>query len=240
MSAASDDRPVAVIAGVGPGLGAAVAAAFTGAGIAVAGLSRTSGFGASLAADLAGAPAPYRHFVADVTDAAHVDETLGRVDRELGRPAVLVYDAMGWARQPFAELSPGQFEAVWRVTCFGAMITARAALPFLLRGGGTMIFSGATASVKGGPRFAALASAKFALRGLAQSLARELGPRRVHVVHATIDGLIACPQTDVRFGAARDARIPADAVAAAYLDLVRQPPSAWTHELDLRPFDETW
>ena len=107
--------------------------------------------------------------------------------------------------KPFAELTPEDFEQSWRSTCFGAMVTAQAALPGMLsRGGGTMIFTGATASIKASARFAAFASAKFALRGLAQSLAREFGPQGVHVVHAIIDGIIWGPQSQQRFNVKRE------------------------------------
>ena len=125
------------------------------------------------------------------------------------------------------------------MTCFGAMIVAQAMLPYLLKApGGTIVFTGATAAVKGGPRFTSLASAKFALRGLAQSLARELAPRGVHVVHVVIDGLVWSPQTRERFYTEREKCLEPDAIARTYLDLVSQHPSAWTHEIDLRPLTE--
>ena len=108
------------------------------------------------------------------------------------------------------------------------------------RGRGTIILSGATASIKGGARFSAFASAKFALRGFAQALARELGPQGVHVAHVVLDGLIEEPQTIGRFGAASATRMDPDAIAAAYLALTRQHPSGWSHEIDLRPFSETF
>jgi NAD(P)-dependent dehydrogenase (short-subunit alcohol dehydrogenase family) len=104
------------------------------------------------------------------------------------------------------------------------------------RHAGTIILSGATAARRGGANFAAFASAKFALRGLAQSMSREFGPHGVHVAHVVIDGLIDAPQSDRRFGQAQSARMDPDAVARAYLALATQHPSAWTHELDLRPF----
>ena len=106
----------------------------------------------------------------------------------------------------------------------------------LARQAGTIILSGATAARRGGAKFAAFASAKFALRGLAQSLSREFGPRGIHVAHVVIDGLIDEPQSDRRFGPAELARMDPDAVARTYLGLATQHPSVWTHELDLRPF----
>jgi NAD(P)-dependent dehydrogenase (short-subunit alcohol dehydrogenase family) len=103
---------------------------------------------------------------------------------------------------------------------------------------GAVILTGATAGLRGTANFSAFASAKFALRGLAQSLAREYGPQGVHVAHVVLDGLIDEPQTDRRFGASSAGRMNASAIAQAYLDLSAQHPSAWTHEMDLRPFSE--
>ena len=119
------------------------------------------------------------------------------------------------------------------------MNVARVVLPGMVaRGNGHIIMTGATAIIRGAANFAAFAAAKFALRGFAQSLAREYGPKGVHVAHAIIDGLIDEPQTTRRFGAGQSQRMSADAVARTYLDLTRQDQSAWTHELDLRPFSE--
>ncbi len=141
--------------------------------------------------------------------------------------------------KPFMKLTPAEFEKSWLSTCFGAMVAAQAALPGMLaQGGGTIIFTGATASVKGNPSFAAFASAKFALRGLAQSLAREFAPQGVHVVNTLIDGVIWGPQTQQRFTIARENCLEPEAIAKTYLQLIGQPPCAWTHELDLRPSSE--
>jgi NAD(P)-dependent dehydrogenase (short-subunit alcohol dehydrogenase family) len=119
------------------------------------------------------------------------------------------------------------------------MLSAQAVLPHMAaRRSGTVIFSGATASLRGGPNFAAFASAKFALRGLAQALAREFGPKGVHVAHVVIDGLIDTPKTDQRFGPANAGRMNSKAIAQAYLQLTAQAPLAWTQEMDLRPFTE--
>jgi len=106
------------------------------------------------------------------------------------------------------------------------------------RGKGTIIFTGATAGIRGGAKFSAFASAKFALRGLAQALAREFGPVGVHVAHLVLDGLIDEVQTERRFGTSSSARMSPQAIAQACLDLSAQHPSAWTHEMDLRPFSE--
>jgi NAD(P)-dependent dehydrogenase (short-subunit alcohol dehydrogenase family) len=119
------------------------------------------------------------------------------------------------------------------------MVVARAVLPAMAtRGGGVLIFTGATAALRGGAKFTAFASAKFALRGLAQALAREYGATGVHVAHVVLDGLVEGPQTDRRFGPATGARFKPDDVAQIYLQLASQPPSAWTQEIDLRPSAE--
>jgi NAD(P)-dependent dehydrogenase (short-subunit alcohol dehydrogenase family) len=125
------------------------------------------------------------------------------------------------------------------VACLGAMISAQSILPHMIaRGKGAIILTGATAGIRGAAQFSAFASAKFALRGLAQSLARECGPKGVHVAHVVLDGLIDEAQTDQRFGPPQSARMDPDAVASIYLELASQHPSAWTHEMDLRPFSE--
>jgi NAD(P)-dependent dehydrogenase (short-subunit alcohol dehydrogenase family) len=153
---------------------------------------------------------------------------------------VLVYNAAALVVKPFAETTPAEFEHAWRVASLGAFVTSQIVLPHMVaRGAGTLIFSGATASLRGGAKFAAFASAKFALRGLAQALSREFGPQGVHVAHVVLDGLIDAVQTDLRFGPGAK-RMDPDAIARDYLYLASQHPSAWTHELDLRPSAERY
>lgn len=223
-------RRVAVVAGMGPGLGAAVAASFHGAGYRVAGLSRRK---LSAGQD---EPAAYRHYACDLTRPAEVDAALKVVRSDLGEPDALVYNPMQLLIRPFLELSVEEMESAWRTTCLGAMVAARAVLPAMVaKRRGTLIFSGATASQRGSARFAALAVGKFGLRGLAQSLAREFGPEGIHVVHTVLDGLIWAPQTRARFDPPEADCMAPQAIASTYLQLVQQHPSAWTHEIDLRP-----
>ena len=152
---------------------------------------------------------------------------------------VLIHNPQLLTIKPFEQTTIEVFEQTWRVTCLGAVIAAQAVIPHMAaRQQGMIILSGATAGLRGGANFSAFASAKFALRGLAQSLAREYGPKGVHVAHVVLDGLIDEPQTDQRFGAQTSGRMDPRAIAQAYLDLSTQPPSAWTHEMDLRPFSE--
>ena len=142
--------------------------------------------------------------------------------------------------KPFEQTTASEFEQAWRVACLGAMVAAQAVIPHMAaRRQGTIILTGATAGLRGGANFSAFASAKFALRGLAQSLAREYGPKGVHVAHVVLDGLIDEPQTDQRFGSrVHPGGWIRSAIAQAYLDLSTQHPSAWTQEMDLRPFSE--
>lgn len=234
--AVAEPRPIALIAGIAEGLGASLARTFASAGYDVCGLARSERIAAKVGAAVADAGGTYTHVCCDVTAPSAVAAALHPLASGI---AVAVYNAHALLIEPFADTSPSAFERVWRVTCFGAVAVARAVLPAMAaQGRGTMIFSGATAERRGAAKFAAFASAKFALRGLAQSLAREYGPKGVHIAHVVIDGLIEAPQTTVRFGAASATRMEPDAVAGSYLELARQHVSAWTHELDLRPLGE--
>lgn len=231
-------RPVALIAGIGDGLGTSLAAAFAVAGYDVAGLSRSGRTTDAAAAAVAAAGGSYTPLIADLgveTAVGHAIASLG------GWVEVMVHTAHRLTIKPFLDTAPSDFEATWRTGVLGAALVARAVLPAMIaRGRGAIVLAGATAGIRAGARFAAFASAKFALRGLAQSLAREFGPAGIHVAHLLLDGLIDEPQTEARFGPGKAVRMDPDAIAAACLALVRQPASAWTHELDLRPSSESF
>ena len=229
-------RPVLLLTGAAEGLGASIAGAFAAAGHDVVGLARSSRSAAALARRVGEGRGSYIHLACDITRPAAL---AGALQPHADRVSVLVHNAHALLMKPFDETTLAEFEHVWRVACFGAFAAIQAVLPAMIaRGRGTIILTGATAGIRGGARFAAFASAKFALRGMAQSLARELGPRGVHVAHVVLDGLLDEAQTEGRFGPAQSARMDPDAVARAYLGLATQHPSAWTHELDLRPFSE--
>ena len=229
----SQQKKSAIIAGMAPGFGAAIAKTLIADGYNVYGLSRKS----SLEGEDLGAS--YTHLPYDLSDQARVEKAIELIDGQDGPATVLIYTAMQLIPKPFLELTPEEFQASWVSTCFGAMITARAVLPGMVSAGsGTVIFTGATAALKGNPRFAAFASAKFALRGLAQSLAREFGPQGIHVVHSVLDGIIWGPQAQERFNIKEEDCLDADAIATAYLQLINQSPKAWTHEFDMRPATE--
>jgi NAD(P)-dependent dehydrogenase (short-subunit alcohol dehydrogenase family) len=231
-------RPKLLVTGIAEGLGADIAGLFARAGYDVIGLSRTQRASDSIGQLVEQGGGRYSHLACDITRPTDVANVLRPVAEGID---VLIHNAQHLLIKPFAEISADEFEQVWRVACLGAMASAQAVLPHMARRKrGTVIFSGATAGLRGGAEFSAFASAKFALRGLAQALAREFGPKGVHVAHIVIDGLIEAPQTDRRFGPASAGRMDAEAVAQAYLDLAAQHSSAWTQEMDLRPFAETF
>lgn len=230
-------RDVIAVAGVGPGLGSAVARAFAQAGFAIALLARSTNATESLAEGLRDAGGEALALSMDVTDPESVERAFIDIGERLGPPNVLVYNAGSFATGPVADTTPAQFERNWRINCMGGFLCAKAALgPMLDAHAGTIIFTGATASLRGGKDFVNLAVGKFGLRALAQSLARECGPEGVHAAHVIIDGQINTPAVRRRApGRAADTLIKPDAIAAAYLALHRQDPSAWTQEMDLRP-----
>ncbi|MBA4173401.1 MAG: hypothetical protein C0511_12340 [Hyphomicrobium sp.] len=228
-------RPTVLIAGLGAGLGISLARTFALAGYDVVGLSRSARLAPVASSIVQGAGGSFVHYATDLADA---DATDGIV-KSILPVEVVVHTAHTLLIKPIEATTPQEFEAVWRAGCLSAMTVARAVVPSMVeRGRGCIIFTGATASVKGGALFPAFASAKFALRGLAQSLARDLAPKGVHVAHVILDGLIDEPQSTERFGEARSQRMAPDAVSNAYLELARQQSSAWSHEIDLRPYTE--
>lgn len=223
--------PLVVVFGYGPGLGESIARRFASAGYRIAGASRHEP-----RAPAAGESAvPLHWFSCDVSEAASIEACMQAIDIRLGAPSVVVYNPMRLQITPFLQLEEAEFEAAWRVSGLGAMRVAKSAIPRMLPAGGTLILTGATASVRGSAGFAALASAKFALRGLGQCLAREFGPQGLHVAHVIIDGLVWSPQTTSRFDPAKEACLLPEDIAEVYLQLARQAPSCWTQELDLRP-----
>jgi NAD(P)-dependent dehydrogenase (short-subunit alcohol dehydrogenase family) len=166
-------------------------------------------------------------------------DTAAAIKPHADRIDVLIHNPHLLTIKPFEQTTIDDFEQAWRVACLGAVISAQAVVPpMAARKQGTIIFTGATAGLRGAANFSAFASAKFALRGLAQSLAREYSPKGVHVAHVVLDGLIDAPQTDRLFGSQATGRMDPRAIAQSYLDLSMQPQSAWTHEMDLRPFSE--
>lgn len=237
----SEDNPLAIVAGVGPGLGGALCRQLSAAGYNVAGLARTRGYTDELAIELEADDATVRMLACDLTDEHAVRKTLDTVIADLGPPSVLIYNAGAIAMRPFAETSAADFDRLWAINCRGAFLCARHLVPSMqARGQGTIIFTGASASTKAAAGFAAFGAGKFALRGMAQAMARELGPQGIHVAHVIIDGMIWTPKNRERPGVTQDNTLHPDAIAQTYMALIDQDRSAWTQEIDLRPDVETF
>jgi len=223
----------ALIVGAGSGLSASLARAFAKAGMKVALAARSTGKLQPLASEI-GATA----FACDATKADDVAKLFRAVTEQIGEPEVVVYNASYRQRGPFVELDPAEVEKSLTVSAYGGFLVAQeAARRMLPRGRGALLFTGASASIKGYAQSAPFAMGKFALRGLAQSLARELGPQGIHVAHFVIDGGIRSerrPDPPDR----PDSLLDPDAIAATYLYVLQQPRSAWTWEVELRPWVE--
>jgi NAD(P)-dependent dehydrogenase (short-subunit alcohol dehydrogenase family) len=179
-----------------------------------------------------------RAFACDATNADDVERLFGQVEREIATPDLVVYNASGRARGPFTELVPSDVANAIAVSAFGGFLVAQQAVKRMLPNKhGAILFTGASASVKGYAQSAPFAMGKFALRGLAQSMARELSPQGIHVAHFVIDGGIRNPgRTEP--SDQPDSMLDPDAIAASYWHIVQQPRSAWTWEVELRPWVE--
>ena len=238
---------VAVVVGVGPsaGLGAALCRKFAREGFTVFASGRTEADLAKVAGEIDAAGGRAEPVVADTTQAADVAR-LFETAAAAGDIEIVAYNAGNNNARPLLEMDPDFFESVWRVSCFGGFLVGHEAIRRMLpRERGTILFTGATASLKARPPFTAFASGKAGLRALAQGMAREFGPQGIHVGHVVIDGMIEgdkilkrYPEIAERLG--EDGLLGTQAIAEAYWLLHRQPRSAWTHEIDLRPFKETF
>ena len=232
------DGKVAIVAGVGPGTGAALARRFHADGYRIALLARDVGFTRSLTDELHGS----RAYACDVGDAASVDAAMAGVRHDLGDADVLLYNAGGGSFGGIEAITPEQFEATWRVCALGSLLLSQAVLPAMrANGSGAIIFTGATASRRGGPRSAAFAPAKAAQRALAESMARSLWPEGIHVALMVVDGVIDIPRTRTMMpDKPDDFFLKPDAIAAVAAHLVAQDRSAWSFEVEARPYKETW
>jgi len=228
---------VAVVVGAGPGLGAALARRFAAGGCKVAVARRRADDLAGLAEEIGG-----KAYACDATDAASVADLFDDVAADLGTPGLVSYNAGAFSPGSVLEIAPEEFERCWRIGCLGGFNVGQAAARRMVEaGGGTILFTGATAALRGGKGFANLAVGKFGLRALAQSMARELGPQGIHVAHLIIDGQIAGERpgySEAERG--EDHVLKPEAIAEAAWFLHGQQRSAWTQELDLRPFVEKW
>jgi NAD(P)-dependent dehydrogenase (short-subunit alcohol dehydrogenase family) len=228
-------KEIALIVGVGPGLGASLARRFAQGGLHVAIAARNADKLASLAHEVGG-----RVYGCDAADAASVERLFQEVERDLGAPHVAIYNAGAYAPGAVLDIEPAEFERCWRILCLGGFLVGqRAARSMAAAGRGTILFTGATASLRGGANFANLAVGKFGLRAVAQSMARELGPKGIHVAHVIIDGQIRSERyAHLEAQRPPDGLLDPAAIAETYWQLHTQPRSAWTLELDLRPWVE--
>jgi NAD(P)-dependent dehydrogenase (short-subunit alcohol dehydrogenase family) len=223
----------ALIVGAGQGLSASLARLFAREGMQVALAARDAEKLAPLCAET-GAKA----FACDAVDPDQVASMFKAVDNAIGAPEVVVYNASARARGPVAQLVPAEVERALMVSAYGGFLVAREAVTRMVpKGHGAVLFTGASASVKGYPLSAPFAMGKFALRGLAQSMARELASQGIHIGHFVIDGAIRNPGR-VEPADKPDSMLDPDAIAATYLSILNQPRSAWTWEVELRPWVE--
>jgi NAD(P)-dependent dehydrogenase (short-subunit alcohol dehydrogenase family) len=225
----------ALIVGAGAGISASFARVLASRGIKVALAARDVGKLAPLAAEI-GATA----LAADATDPAMVRDLFTETEARIGVPEIVLYNASGRARGPITELDPEAVRRAIEVSAFGGFLVVQEAAKRLLpRGAGAILLTGATASVKGFAQSSAFAIGKFGLRGLAQSAARELSPKGIHVAHFVIDGGVrSAARPDP--ADAPDSTLDPDAIAQAYLSVLAQPRSAWSWEVELRPWVETF
>ena len=223
-------KPIAVIVGVGSGLSASLARLLAARGYDLVLAARDAGKLATLAAET-GAKA----VALDATREQDVDALFDGLPRV---PDVVVYNASGRVRGPFVELDRSAVRTALDVTAFGAFLVAQTAARLMLpQKRGTILLTGATAGVKGFAKSAPFAMGKFALRGLAQSMARELHPLGIHVAHVVIDGSIRSVE---RIDSGSDSHLDPDAIALSYLHLIDQPRNSWSSEIEVRPWLETF
>ena len=221
-----------IVAGAGEGLGHALLRRFAADGYRAIGLCRTVPDGV---------PSGYELVATDLADYTEVHKVVGAAIATHGAPRVVIHNSAELVIRPFLEISGEDFERCWRSMVLAAVYIGQATLqPMVRANGGAFIVSGATASLRGGARFAAFASAKFALRGLTQSLAREFQPMGIHVAHVVIDGILDTERSRSLHGLDPERMLKTDDVADAYWTLAHQPRSAWTHEMDIRPMTESF
>ncbi len=231
-------KPVCAVVGVGPGNGAAFARRFSSEGYATALLARSTELTEELVTQLSDS----RAYACDVTDPNAVEKAFAAIRSELGEVDTLLYNAGSGMWGNIEDVSAEDLETAWRINTLGAFLASRQVIPAMKDARkGNIIFTGATASLRGGANFTAFASAKAAQRNLAQSMARHLGPSGIHVALLIVDGVIDLPRTRKMMPDAPDSRFlqPED-IADTVLGIAQQKPSAWTFEADIRPYTEKW
>ena len=225
----------ALIVGAGAGLSASLARQFAAEGVKVALAARSTDDLTSLSREIGGTT-----FACDASKRNDVDRLFAELDKGPGAPEIVVYNPSYRTRGPVAELDPAEVEKSLMVSAFGGFLVAQQAVRRMLpKKSGCIVFTGASASVKGYAQSASFAMGKFALRGLAQSMARELHPQGIHVAHVIIDGGIKSERRQELQDKPASMLDPND-IATAYLNVIRQPKSAWTHEVEVRPWVENF
>lgn len=241
----SKGKKVALVVGAGEALGAAIARRFAREGFHIV-ATRRRGDLAALTGEIEAAGGSATGLHSDAREEDQVQALVARVEDEIGPIEVAVFNVGGNVRFPIADTTARVYRKVWEMCAFGGFLVGReVSIRMTPRGRGTILFTGATASLRGGSGFAAFAGGKHALRALAQSMARELGPKGIHVAHVVIDGPIDNDNTRERLPemfASRpaDGVLAPDAIAETYWSLHAQPRSAWSFEADLRTYIEPW
>lgn len=217
--------PHLIITGYAAGLGEALKQQFESQGYHVSGIARTQG-----------------NYQADLTDPQQTQAAIVQAAQDHGAPQAVIHNVAELIRGPFLELDAQDFEQAWRSGVLSAINVSQSVLPMMQnQGSGTLILTGATASTRGSANFGPFSSAKFALRGLAQSLAREFQPKGIHVVHPILDGIIWSELSRTRFPSIKQENcLQPEDLAQVYWNLTQQPASTWTHEIDIRPQSESF
>ncbi|MEP0203264.1 MAG: SDR family NAD(P)-dependent oxidoreductase [Halioglobus sp.] len=235
-----------LVMGAGDAIGSAIVRKFAEAGYTVCAARRNVDKLEPLVAEMASAGHPIHAFTCDAREELAVEALFKHIEHDIGPLAVVIFNVGANVPMSILETSTRKFRKIWEMACLGGFLTGREATRYMIeRGKGTILFTGATASVRGGAGFAAFASAKHGLRALAQSMARELGPKNIHVGHVVIDAAVDTAWIlenfpDSKELKTRDGIVNPDDLATAYLQLHEQPRNAWTFELDIRPWIEKW
>jgi NAD(P)-dependent dehydrogenase (short-subunit alcohol dehydrogenase family) len=242
-------RPIALIVGAGDYIGAAIAKRFAAGGFTVCMGRRNGDKLAPLVAEIEAAGGTAHGYSMDARDEDSVAQVFAAVEADIGPIDIVIFNVGGNVRFPLRDTTARVFRKVWEMACFGGFLTGREAAKYMVpRGRGSIFFTGASASMRGNPGYAAFGAGKAGLRSLAQSMARELGPENIHVAHLVIDaGVDTAFVRDRMTQAGVDtAALPPDtlmnpaSVAEAYWSLHHQTRDGWTFEMDLRPYKETW
>jgi NAD(P)-dependent dehydrogenase (short-subunit alcohol dehydrogenase family) len=245
----AEAQRVAILVGAGDAIGSAVARRFAKGGYTVCICRRDAAKSQDLVDELTTDGRRIHAFSVDARQEAEVQALFARVEKEIGPIEVCLFNAGSNVNKPLTETTEKLFFKAWELACYAGFLVGREAARVMVpRGRGTILFTGATASLRGGQGFAAFAAAKFGLRGVAQAMARELGPKNIHVVHLIIDAAVDSDAIRARFKASgREVdNIPPDSltktasIAESYWFAHQQSRDGWTHELDLRPAAETW